>query len=110
VSKLYRTIKKSAAKSSVSRKTLRSAVKRSASTVKKGTWSAKKSGHAAKKGASLGKRGAAKKGGKKRASYGQMVEAKPDLITQYLHQSSVIRPAKADALTSPRTVFGSKAR
>ena len=115
MSKPFRTIKKSAAKSSVSRKTLRSAVKKTSSAAKKGTsTAAKKSARAAKKSGQVVKRGAAKKSvkksGKNSAGSRHAVETKPELINQYLHQPSIIRPATVGAWPSLRTAFGSKAR
>lgn len=111
MSKSFRTIKKSTAKSSVSRKTLRSAVKKTSSSAKKGMWTAaKKSASAAKTGNSVAKKGAAKKSAKKGAVYGQVVETKAALISQYLHQPSIIRPAMSGSGMALRNVVGSKVR
>jgi hypothetical protein len=111
VSKAFRTIKKSAAKSSVSRKTLRSAVKKTSSAAKKGTWAAtKKSGTGAKKGGSVAKKGAGKKASKNGAVHGHVVETKTALIHRYLHQPSIIRPALSSGETSLRNAVGSKVR
>ena len=110
MSKSVRTIKKSAAKSSVSRKTLRSAVKKTSSAAKKSSWSAaKKSGHSAKKGASVAKRGTAKKGVKE-STGSHAGGSKMERFDQYLHQPSIIRPATSGTWTSLRNLFGSKDR
>ena len=108
MAKSLRTIKKSAAKSSVSRKTLRAAVKKTSSAAKKGSWSAaKKPGHSAKKGASATKRDAAKKGAKKHTG-NHVGGSKMERFDQYLHQPSIIRPATSSTWTSLRKLFGSK--
>lgn len=111
MAKSLRTIKKSAAKSSVSRSKLRSAVKKASSAAKTDkTFTAKKAGHAAKKGGvKSAKKGSRKKSvGKHSASSPQ--SSKADLMNAYVHQPSVIRPVFGSVWTPARTFFGSKGK
>ena len=94
MSKPFRTIKKSAAKSSVSRKTLRSAVKKSSSE-KKGSSSAEKpaGAYVTKTRSSAAEKAGAKKSAKN-STTGRAKELKlaPAVLSEYLNQRSVIRP------------------
>lgn len=91
-----RTIKKSAAKSSVSRSVLRSAVKKSSGSAKKKAW-----GWAAKKTQ------AAKKAGARKSSPG----AKPSSSTvDWVHQPSVIREPGPKVWRPLGALIGPKSR
>ena len=100
VSKSFRTIKKSAAKSSVSRSKLRTAVKKSSSPGKAYSFSAKKASHATKKG------DARKPAAKKASGHRKSLNATDALV----HQPSVIRPVATSTWSTPRRPFGSKVR
>lgn len=111
VSKSLRTIKKSAAKSSVSRSKLRSAVKKASSAGKMSeTVLAKKVSRSAKKvGAKVAKKGGGKKSTAKQLP-GSPKLSKADLISAYVHQPSIIRPVSSGSWTSAPTFIGSKDR
>ena len=88
--KPIRTVKKSAAKSSVSRKTLRSAVKKSSGSKKGVTLAAKTKSRAANETASKAERSG--KTVKRDVITGGFIAAKNDLIREYVRQPSIIRP------------------